>query len=543
MPLLCYFEKMISVSLEHIFSACKARLVPSLWHRVAAAEELVNAPSRLPAVLEEMAANASVPGFLPDLARVEWAVHEADEGGTGLVAQIDERAINPTVQLLAVEWQGLADLIAARNPLANEAPRPGSERLLVWFSPETRTVRCRKATDEDLLVLKMMVESIDPRTAAAMGGVPVGALDNAVTRAVAQGILLAPPSRIRRDTAMFPVQGVAEEFLASQVFTVQWHITQACDLHCKHCYDRSSRPPVALPRGLAILDELRGFCLDRQVRGQVSFSGGNPLLHPNFLELYQGAAERGLMTAILGNPTSREQLEAILAIQPPGFFQVSLEGLEAHNNEIRGRGHFQRTLDFLELLRELGIYSMVMLTLTRDNQAQVLPLAELLRDKVDLFTFNRLAMVGEGAKLLSVRPADLPAFLADYLAAAGKNPVLSLKDNLLNIIRHGQAQPLFGGCAGYGCGAAFNFLCILPDGEAHACRKFPSPIGNINRQRLVAIYASEAAQRYRAGCRACRECPIRATCGGCLAVVHGYGLDVFKDKDPYCFFESETGGG
>lgn len=253
-----------------------------------------------------------------------------------------------------------------------------------------------------------------------------------------RGLLLAPPSRLRRDETMFPLAGVAKERLAATVFTLQWHIIQACDLHCKHCYDRSSRPPVSLAQGLAVLDDLRDFCRDRHVVGQVSFTGGNPLLHPDFLALYRAAAERGFLTAILGNPTSRAQLDAIVAIQPPAFFQVSLEGLEAHNDLIRGPGHFRRVLDFLAVLREFGIYAMVMLTLTRDNLAEVLPLAELLRDQADLFTFNRLAMVGEGAQLLSVRPEEYPAFLADYLAAAERNPVMSLKDNLLNLARHQQ---------------------------------------------------------------------------------------------------------
>ena len=42
----------------------------------------------------------------------------------------------------------------------------------------------------------------------------------------------------------------------------------------------------------------------------------------------------------------------------------------------------------------------------------------LLRDRVDLFTFNRLAMVGEGADLASVKPEDFPAFLERYMKAS-----------------------------------------------------------------------------------------------------------------------------
>ncbi|MEW6594317.1 MAG: thio(seleno)oxazole modification radical SAM maturase SbtM [Thermodesulfobacteriota bacterium] len=516
-------------SWEAIYPACRRLLPPALWRQLAAGDD----PACLPGLLEEAeAGSVGLPPYLQELARLEWASHRVREEAT-TIAPVTVLALNPTLQLLDLAWQGLA-LLAGWGE-RSMTPRSGPERLLLWWAPADGAVRCRPATAEDLLVLKVVAEGIDPRTAAELGGVSVGSIDNALRRAVERGLLLAPPSRLRRDDSMFPLAGVAEERLSAAVFTLQWHITQACDLHCKHCYDRSSRPPVSLAQGLAVLDDLRDFCRDRQVIGQVSFTGGNPLLHPDFLALYRAAAERGLNTAILGNPASRAVLREMVAIQQPAFFQVSLEGLEQHNDFIRGQGHFRRVLDFLDLLRELDIYSMVMLTLTRDNLAEVLPLAEVLRNKVDLFTFNRLAMVGEGARLLSVRPEEYPAFLAGYMAAAERNPAMSLKDNLLNLLRHQQGLPLFGGCTGYGCGAAFNFLSLLSDGEAHACRKFPSPIGNLYRQRLAEVYDGSAARKYRAGSQTCRSCPIRPSCGGCLAVAHGFGLDATRERDPYCF--------
>lgn len=509
-----------------VYPACRRLLGPAAWERLAVGAD----PAQFPRRLRAMAA-PDLPAFLPELAALEWARHEVRAAATA-IGPVDRLIVNPFLRVVEAEWRGLAPWLGEGG---EALPRPGREWLLVWWAPAQGTVCCRPAGDEDLLALKVMSEEVDPRAAATLGGLPVGAIDRALKRAVAHGLLLAPPSRLRRDETMFPVAGVAEEWLAAPVFTLQWHVTQQCDLHCKHCYDRSARPAVALGQGLAVLDELREFCLARRVEGQVSFSGGNPLLHPDFFALYRGASERGLTTAILGNPTSRETLAGIVAIQEPSFFQVSLEGLATHNDFIRGPGHFARVLDFLDLLREFRIYSMVMLTLTRENMDEVLPLAELLRGRVDLFTFNRLAMVGEGAQLLSVRPEEYRAFLADYLAAARENPAMSLKDNLFNLLRQEKGLPLSGGCTGYGCGAAFNFLSLLPDGEAHACRKFPSPIGNLHEQGLAAVYDGEAAQRYRAGCRACRDCAIRPVCGGCLAVAYGFGLAVNEQRDPYCF--------
>jgi len=245
--------------------------------------------------------------------------------------------------------------------------------------------------------------------------------------------------------------------------------------------------------------------------------------------------ERGFALAILGNPSPREQIEALIRIEKPVFFQVSLEGLEEHNDSIRGPGHFKRTLKFLGILRDLGIYSMVMLTLTKDNMGQILPLCETLRGLTDLFTFNRLAMVGEGANLSLPSPEEYAHFLKQYIAASEVNPVMGLKDNLMNIIFHERGEEVFGGCTGFGCGAAFNFISVLSDGEVHACRKFPSRVGNIFQNSLLEIYDSEAAGRYRQRPEACSMCPIRLVCGGCLAVSHGHGIDIFRERDPYCF--------
>ena len=319
------------------------------------------------------------------------------------------------------------------------------------------------------------------------------------------------------------------------MFALQWHITQACDLNCRHCYDRTPTEPLTLSREIAILDSLYDFCNTHNLFGQVSFTGGNPLLHPNFHRLYKEASDRGFFIGILGNPTSRDEIESLIAIQQPSFYQVSLEGLKKHNDYIRGTGHFQRILAFLKILKQTGIYSKIMLTLTRDNLDQVIPLGEFLKDRIDLYTFNRLSLMGEGANLIMADPSKYSRFLEQYMNAAQSHKTFDLKDNLFNILLHKNQSTLFGGCTGYGCGAAFNFVSILATGEVHACRKFPSPIGDICKQSLTEIYHSKIADRYRKGAEECSSCQLNLVCRGCMASAHSYGLDVFKKKDPYCF--------
>ena len=123
-------------------------------------------------------------------------------------------------------------------------------------------------------------------------------------------------------------------------------------MHCRHCYDRSSRAAVPLADALGVLDDLQSFCRDRKVSGSVSLSGGNPLLHPNFTDIYRAAADRDFGLCILGNPAPRARIEELIDIRRPGFFQVSLEGLPEHNDWVRGAGHFERTTRFLRDLKD-----------------------------------------------------------------------------------------------------------------------------------------------------------------------------------------------
>ncbi|NOQ46117.1 MAG: selenobiotic family peptide radical SAM maturase, partial [Desulfobulbaceae bacterium] len=406
---------------------------------------------------------------------------------------------------------------------------------LVYKRPDNGQVRVVTPSSHDLLALKIVAEGIDSRQAALEGKTTVGKIDDILYLAIQHGLLLAPETKIAR-SGNFPRGEVIDpEFFSTPTFTLQWHITQVCDLHCRHCYDRSDRKTMELVQAIRVLDDLYDFCRAHNVFTQVTFTGGNPLLYPHFNELYLEAADRGFLTAILGNPMPRHRMEEMLAIRKPEFYQVSLEGLREHNDYIRGEGHFDRIFKFLDLLKELDIYSMVMLTLTRANMGEVLELTELLRDRVDLFTFNRLAMVGEGATLASASTDEFPEFLRRYMKAAETNSCMSLKDNFFNLLRHKQGMPYIGGCAGHGCGAAFNFVSLLPDVEVHACRKLPSYIGNMYQQRLDKIYHGKLARKYRAGSSACNDCEIRPVCGSCLAVTYGFGKDIFTELDPYCF--------
>jgi MoaA/NifB/PqqE/SkfB family radical SAM enzyme len=103
-------------------------------------------------------------------------------------------------------------------------------------------------------------------------------------------------------------------------------------------------------------------------------SGGDPFLYPHFWGVYDALVFAGVRVSILDNPISSADLQRLLSYRAPSYFQVSLEGLREHNDDIRGRGHFDHTMEFLKRARHIGLETHVMLTLTRANLDQVIPL-------------------------------------------------------------------------------------------------------------------------------------------------------------------------
>lgn len=323
-------------------------------------------------------------------------------------------------------------------------------------------------------------------------------------------------------------------------FTLQWHLTNACPFHCRHCYDRSDRKELSLDQSLKVLTDVQSFCRKKRVSPHFSLTGGDPFYYSHIWELLDAITKARVPFSILGNPIDSNTIRRLMDVELPVYYQVSLEGLPEHNDAMRGSGHFDQVMKFLNDARKFNLTTHVMLTLTRANIHQVIPLAQTLRGLTARFTFNRLSAVGEAVELEMPDKQQFVEFMKQYLAESRTNPLLGFKDNLFNIIRSHFHRRLFPGCTGFGCGAAFNFVALLPDGEVYACRKYPSSIGNIHNLSLKQIYDSPPAKQYRQGVRACQSCRLIKKCGGCPAVSFGYGLRPLQDRDPYCFLSDRS---
>ena len=75
-------------------------------------------------------------------------------------------------------------------------------------------------------------------------------------------------------------------------FGIQWHITTKCNKTCTPCYMKHSeyfREEKAGELGLEemkkIVDNLVEFCQATDIKPSIAFTGGDPLLKPEFFKI------------------------------------------------------------------------------------------------------------------------------------------------------------------------------------------------------------------------------------------------------------------
>ena len=107
--------------------------------------------------------------------------------------------------------------------------------------------------------------------------------------------------------------------------TVFWDVTSACNLRCVHCYGTSESPsPGELTtfEALRVLDEMAACGVEA-----VSFSGGEPLLRKDFIELAAHAGRQGFKS--VGVATNGTLIDESMArrLRETGIdVQVSIDG-------------------------------------------------------------------------------------------------------------------------------------------------------------------------------------------------------------------------
>lgn len=351
---------------------------------------------------------------------------------------------------------------------------------------------------------------------------------------------------------------------------VVWNCTRRCNLQCVHCYAQSADQQycgeMTTAEGFALLEDLAQFGSP-----VVLFSGGEPLMRKDLLELAGRAVELGLRTVISTNGTlideqKAEQLREIGL----SYVGVSLDGMQPINDKFRGMaGAFDKALTGIRNCLKAGIKVGLRFTINKRNVADVGDIFSLLKDEnIPRVCFYHLVYAGRGSVLMKEdldhkqtrHVVDLIIDRTAELHAQGLEKEVLTVDNhtdgpylYMRMVRENnpRAKDVMdllkmngGNSSGRGIG------CVRWDGAVHADQFWRHvTFGNVTERKFSEIWpdlsnplmAKLKNKRPHLKGR-CALCKFQDVCGGNFRVRAEAATGNLWAPDPACYLSDEEIG-
>ena len=337
-------------------------------------------------------------------------------------------------------------------------------------------------------------------------------------------------------------------------FHLQWHITERCNLTCKHCYfdEKFLKNELSLNELFKILEDyielLKKWKLSREA-SRISITGGEPIVREDSFELLKKCYKNRKKTryGILTNGLllNNEKVARFKELKID-YVQVSLEGMEKKNDQIRGKGTFRKILKAVRLLVKNKINTDISVTVTKQNLRDIPLLVELAKKlRVNSLGLRRFIPLGRGEEMKKLMlSAQETKELYLYIMKINRKLVdqklklnvgIGCEDGILAQERYKVNT----------CVAGYSSLTILPNGDVYPCRRLPIYVGNVLKQSLEEIfYKSKELKKLRNPKNInirCQNCIYFNKCqGGAKCVSYGYWKDSYLQDpqflpDPQCW--------
>lgn len=156
-----------------------------------------------------------------------------------------------------------------------------------------------------------------------------------------------------------------------------FEITPLCNMNCKMCYIKMTSKEVlqSNKRHLSVEEWLK-VANDMQKEGTlfVLITGGEPLLYPDFIKLYKGLKDLGMIVTINTNATLiTEEIAQLFAKYPPRRVNVTLYGTcnETYEKLCNNPKGFDQTLEGIKLLKKYNVDTKLNGTLVPENSNEI----------------------------------------------------------------------------------------------------------------------------------------------------------------------------
>jgi MoaA/NifB/PqqE/SkfB family radical SAM enzyme len=297
--------------------------------------------------------------------------------------------------------------------------------------------------------------------------------------------------------------------------TILFHITARCNLDCRHCFIDASPSSVhhfSLEEVSSILADMRTLNVTRVV-----FSGGEPTLHKDFVQILRTAKKEGFNPEFVSNGTliTEELAEAIQGLVR--CVLISVDGPEEYHDAFRGKkGAFKKAMEGITILKKYEVPCALQFTVTKESFPYVEWIAETASQLgADSLKLEPLFSGGRAKNIASLclnekeinRLAELTTSLyGKYLASTGIFMGIHSKKVLVEHPCNAYA------CFGHSCHRHSTNepreIIILPDGWVAPVDTCLHPLfymGNVKEKTFLQLvqdyFGSPQQQRFLALCK------------------------------------------
>lgn len=334
------------------------------------------------------------------------------------------------------------------------------------------------------------------------------------------------------------------------------HLTNNCNLKCPYCYNKTDRETkIQLEKVGAVAptmstDEFKRLIarlIECGVR-RILFTGGEPLMRPDALELVQYARSLSetVKLEMLTNAILITDEVAEVLCKNMSAMTISLDGHEKHMHDYyRGKNTFEPTVRGIRRLvakkKELGLaqpYIAIVPALTERN---IVNMKEIFEFSLDDLGANGLApIIFQAGDHQEVNISQIPA-LDVYLEALDRTTeYMKSRD-----ARDGKTEPANGFQVGARnhCGVGHGEISIDPGGFVYPCQSlhFDEFIcGNVREYDIKEIFTeSPVMKRMRSATvdsvAVCTHCDLKYLCNsGCRATAYNVYREFNAHNEIYC---------
>ena len=297
-------------------------------------------------------------------------------------------------------------------------------------------------------------------------------------------------------------------------------LTNRCNLRCAHCYintpflREAAVPEISTERIHRFVDEIADAgCLF------FTLTGGEPLAHPDFADIFRHLKRRGIEIYVFTNGTLVAESHVRLFRElPPHAIQMSLYGAtrETYETVTGVPGSFERCKAGLRRLVEARLPVTLALPVLRISQHEIVAMRELARHlgipartSVDIHSAadgdpapRRLRLSAEAAVALEAEDVET----AERWRAAADKPLADYRNSALALE----------------CNAGFCSFHLMADGTMRPCSRIgcPSFSGDIRAESFRDIWNGpirRVTELEKPKNSACFACPLRKYCTYCGA--------------------------